>query len=735
MSKAECGIYQITYFFSFEIQGRDLITSVAGEVWASGFQSEQTTATAVWPLYIASLMLVGLYAVTMYGFQRAPDTIARKLDNKLRKQPQNIYPLAYELFTKDEHAVEVLNHLVPYLEERDDQVTSARAQFLALMPQVDEDEVDINAIGLSLMGTWSAEGRSSDWNNALYKYYRIRARIYASIRISDIVKLELAVNPGPQPGEFYLSLYDGQTPILPPFLPKGIEAGWRALEQVTVALRKYEAVDAATDRLSYLAQALTAVEAAQTAVSQIGLPEGPLMQRIADNWRTAVTNEINTISGRAELRLELRTRQLRRAEAVTVAFRLQNVGRAAAEDVSLALSIEDTVDTQTLARLPSGQGEMIEFDLTPPETDSLRLTCQVQWQDLTAVVQSLDFADVVHFYETAAEFTPIPNPYIVGHPVKGTEMFHGREDAFRFIAQNLEGEADRTLVLHGQRRTGKTSILYQLLNGRLGPHFLPVLIDMQELAPIIDSTADFLGEMAYQLARTVQKADIDIQEPDIELFEKAAVRTFNRFLDRLEDNLGERRLVIMFDEFELIESKIAEGKLEADLLGYFRSLMQHRQKLVFIFTGTHRLEEMSHDYWSILFNIALYRRVSFLTQADAVRLIRKPVKGNLDVDELAVEKIVTLTRGHAYFTQLICWALVNHCNVQQQNYATINDVNDAVAEVVRTGEAHFAFVWQQAGNSERLVLAALAHTLRPGKMWARPAEGNGNIATSWCYAV
>jgi hypothetical protein len=277
-------------------------------------------------------------------------------------------------------------------------------------------------------------------------------------------------------------------------------------------------------------------------------------------------------------------------------------------------------------------------------------------------------------------------------------------------------------VLHGQRRTGKTSILYQLLNGRLGPHFLPVLIDMQELAPIIESTADFLGEMAYQLARTVQKAGIEIEAPEIEAFEKAAVRTFNRFLDRLEDGLGERRLVIMIDEFELIEGKIAEGKLESDLLGYFRSLMQHRQALVFIFTGTHRLEEMSHDYWSILFNIALYRRVSFLSRADAVRLIREPVAGKLDVDELAVEKIINLTSGHAYFTQLICWALVNHCNAQQQNYATINDVNDAVSEVVRIGEAHFAFVWQQASGAERLTLAALAHTLRPGKPWARPAE-------------
>lgn len=277
-------------------------------------------------------------------------------------------------------------------------------------------------------------------------------------------------------------------------------------------------------------------------------------------------------------------------------------------------------------------------------------------------------------------------------------------------------------MLHGQRRTGKTSILYQLANGRLGANFVPVLIDMQELALDVNHTGDLLSEIAYQLARAARKAGVAIEEPDEARFEKAPTRTFNRFLDALEDSLGERHVVIMLDEFELIEGKITEGKVDANILGYFRSLMQHRAGLVFLFTGTHRLEEMSHDYWSILFNIALYRRVSFLKQEEAVRLIRQPVAGKLDVDQLAVEKIISLTSGHAYFIQLICWALVNHCNAQERNYATLNDVNAALKEILTTGEGHFAYIWQLANSSQRLALAAVAHTLRPGKTWAQPAE-------------
>jgi hypothetical protein len=329
----------------------------------------------------------------------------------------------------------------------------------------------------------------------------------------------------------------------------------------------------------------------------------------------------------------------------------------------------------------------------------------------------------VRLYEEPKEFQVIRNPYIVGPPVKSTEMFRGREDVFQFIADNLAGPVqDRTLVLHGQRRTGKTSILYQLLQGRLGESFIPVLIDMQEMAPLIKSTTDFLSELAYQFARTARQAGVNIEEPELGDFAGSPVRSFSRFLDRLEDGLDRRRVLVMFDEFELIEDKIAEGKLAADLLGYFRSLMQHRGQLAFIFTGTHRLEEMTHDYWSIFFNIALYRRVSFLDRSEAARLIREPVAGVLDIDELAVEKIIDLTDGHPYFVQLICWALVNHCNAQQRNYATINDVNAVIQEILMTGEAHFAYIWQQASGDERLVLAGLAQTLQPGKIWARPAE-------------
>ncbi|MBK8903647.1 MAG: AAA family ATPase [Anaerolineaceae bacterium] len=698
---------------------RDIHASVNDELWVSTFAASTSNPSPWISMCIVTLLMGYLFIGTYRGYQRHPETIARRIWRELHDQPQKLHQRIYQLFAQRDNAFDILLQLANYFDVDGDKEISRKISTIAKLPMASEP---VAALEQSIDSHRSNSDAIVD--RVIHEWHQLLMSAVKAANVMEIVALELTVNPGENHGTVTISWRQGQNAIrLPEFVPHGTEEAWQTLERLSTTLRKSRDVDAAADSLSYLAEAMTLAEKAQAASRKVGQPEGPIMEELANRWRTAVTEEINRISGCAELRIELRTRQLRRSEQVTIVFQLHNVGRAAAENVTITLLLDESeVGSSKLTRLASGRTETIEFAIYPPTTEKCRIICQAVWEDRTSDLQAVELGDVISFYETAEEFVSIPNPYIVGHPVKASEMFHGREDVFKFISQNLRDVTDRTLVLHGQRRTGKTSILYQLLNGRLGANFLPILIDMQELAPIIMNTADFLGEIAYQLARTLQKSGFDIEEPGVEAFANSAVRTFNRFLDRIEDNLDERRLVIMFDEFELIESKINEGKLTADLLGYFRSLMQHRQGLVFIFTGTHRLEEMSHDYWSILFNIALYRRVSFLNREDAFQLIRRPVANKLVIDELAADKIFHLTRGQAYFTQLICWALVNRCNQLRQNYATINDVNDAIEEIVRTGESHFAYVWQQANRYERLTLAALAHTIQPGKLWARPAE-------------
>ena len=171
------------------------------------------------------------------------------------------------------------------------------------------------------------------------------------------------------------------------------------------------------------------------------------------------------------------------------------------------------------------------------------------------------------------------------------------------------------------------------------------------------------------------------------VFQDRPTQVFSRFLDELEGKLAEKRVVLMIDEFaEVIEAKVMRGELPPDFFGYIRSLMQHKRGLVFIFVGAHRLQELSQGYWSVFFNITLQRRISYLSESETRQLITEPVAEELTYDDNAVDKMVRVTRGHPYHVQLLCWILVNHCNEQQRNYATIHDVNQALEEILEAGK-------------------------------------------------
>ena len=78
---------------------------------------------------------------------------------------------------------------------------------------------------------------------------------------------------------------------------------------------------------------------------------------------------------------------------------------------------------------------------------------------------------------------PPPNPYIAGTALGGERGFFGREDVLREVERTLRRPADNAIVLYGQRRIGKTSILLQLQRRLPAPPFVPIYFDLMDKAP------------------------------------------------------------------------------------------------------------------------------------------------------------------------------------------------------------------------------------------------------------
>ena len=168
----------------------------------------------------------------------------------------------------------------------------------------------------------------------------------------------------------------------------------------------------------------------------------------------------------------------------------------------------------------------------------------------------------------------------------------------------------------------------------------------------------------------------------------------------------------MFDEFEELQNRIESGSLTPEIFQFLRNLMQHEDRVDFIFSGTHKLEELGAEYWSILFNIAVYKQITFLAEQDIHHLIHAPVADtNLEYDPLAIERIIHVTAGHPYFTQLVLHEMVSYHNEKKNSYLTVADVDLVLERIVERREAHFKYIWSEATPDEREVLRGLTELL------------------------
>jgi len=330
----------------------------------------------------------------------------------------------------------------------------------------------------------------------------------------------------------------------------------------------------------------------------------------------------------------------------------------------------------------------------------------------------------------AEEVHPVINPYVVGNPVSG-DLFVGRENILRRLEELWTGEGQKpSVVLYGHRRMGKSSILHNL-GARFGPRTVIVDFNMQRVG-LVASTGELLYNLALALydAQTLGASETPrvLEEPDETHFtppKHSPYTAFDRFLKKRLDRVrAGRRFIVTIDEFELIEKWIAEGRLEPDLLGFWRSLIQTYPWFVMAFAGLHTLQEMTQDYWHPLYGSVTAVPVSFLTHDAAWRLITQPTPDfSLDYDTDAVERIIALTHGQPYLVQLIGHGLVTRFNrqtfeegVERERRFTLADVEAVIGapEFYRDGDAYFTGVWRQAKTSEppgqTAVLRALARS-------------------------
>ncbi|HID64805.1 MAG TPA: tetratricopeptide repeat protein [Anaerolineae bacterium] len=295
----------------------------------------------------------------------------------------------------------------------------------------------------------------------------------------------------------------------------------------------------------------------------------------------------------------------------------------------------------------------------------------------------------------------IPNPYIAGPPIGGDEGFYGRQDVFDFVRRTFASTHQKVIVLFGQRRVGKTSILYQLQKpSNLPEGFHPVYFNLEGRA------SQNLNEVLHALAEKIAES-LNLPSVAQSKFQGDGDYFSKHFLPQAYEALQDQRLLLLFDEFDVLSEELSDATMALNtFFPYLQKRLFDEEKLVYIFVVGRRLEELTPEFLAT-FKQARTRPISFLSREDARRLIREPLLGVVEYDDDAIEQILSVTACHPYLTQLVCFELVDYLDSLGKTRVTVDDVNAVIDDAIESGGSGLAWLWDGLPIAERFILSAV----------------------------
>ncbi|MFL5953591.1 MAG: AAA family ATPase [Gaiellaceae bacterium] len=204
-------------------------------------------------------------------------------------------------------------------------------------------------------------------------------------------------------------------------------------------------------------------------------------------------------------------------------------------------------------------------------------------------------------------------------------------------------------------------------------------------------TFDTAGGISFSFAAGHAPQDVDA--------------TLERLFELPAQLAAEHKLhvAIVFDEFQEIVA------LDPRLPALMRSVFQRQPEVAHVYLGSKRkmMNRLFNDENEPFWRSAKQMEIGPIDPNEFVPFIEAQfARTDRGLATGVIDNVLTITRGHPYATQELCYFLWDL--VPEGFSAMAGDVEDALAAVLRSEHAHFSRVWEDAARGQRLVLQALA---------------------------
>ncbi len=218
----------------------------------------------------------------------------------------------------------------------------------------------------------------------------------------------------------------------------------------------------------------------------------------------------------------------------------------------------------------------------------------------------------------------ISNPYIIGIPIRQKDKFYGRREIFYFIETQLN-QNSQIILLQGQRRIGKTSVLEQISNFIDLKDFVFIKLSLE------DKKSKNLGDLFEELAIEIKDYIIDnleIEENSISCHKSSefpnTLKWFEKkFLPEVHEAIDGKNVVLILDEFDSFDN--INQDTENDFYKDLKQIVTRDKKLFLLPVIGKPLEDLSENFQNS-FRQATSEKIGLLDDSDARELIINPTK-------------------------------------------------------------------------------------------------------------
>ncbi len=320
------------------------------------------------------------------------------------------------------------------------------------------------------------------------------------------------------------------------------------------------------------------------------------------------------------------------------------------------------------------------------------------------------------------------SPYVTGDPLDAkSHLFVGRDKDIRRVLRALEGPGQDNLPLViGIRRIGKTSLLKHLAErAEIRARYVPVVVDLQPMAESM-STVDLLLWIAGDIAEAVEESGLGRLPLDREAFRDTPLQAFTSFTKRIDKLPRDKRVLLLFDEFEKLVANMNFWHNEAhnrgvpirpqeglvEVMAVLRSALHHTDRLSYVICGTPTVKKAFRGEDQRLFGNMLITELGPLLPDDA-RTLYEQASDWYEIDPNARQELEWVSGLQPYLLQVTLHYLFGLMVFSGRDVATRTDIRRVVQRELQPNAQFFShfldIIEENEGDRDLLWALAVAH--------------------------